>query len=108
MDILAVSGGKADVGCLRSFGSVDDVEHDILTFGKSSKTLHLNCGEVDKDILAICGLYEAVAFGVIKPLHSTCGHARLGLLAACCGLYCCLLPSITLSIRCVNALSSYR
>src|SRR5579863_3738983 len=61
---------------LRPFGSVDDVESYFLTFCKSLESLLDDCRVVYEDIFAFRSLDEAVALGIIEPLHFTRWHNR--------------------------------
>src|SRR5690606_6616697 len=50
------------------------LELHILPFGEGLEPLHRDRGEVHEHVLAVGLLNEAVALGVIEPLHLTSGH----------------------------------
>src|SRR3954468_21127289 len=64
------------VRCVESFLTGPDLELDFLTFRKRFEPIHRDGGEVHKDVLAAVLFDEAIAFGVIEPLHLPSGHAR--------------------------------
>lgn len=66
-----------DVGSLLAFRALRDFELDFLTFFEGLKTVHVDRGEVSKQILAaVIRSDEAKAFGIIEPLNSTSCHKR--------------------------------
>jgi hypothetical protein len=66
-----------DVGSLLAFRALRDFELDFLTFFEGLKTVHVDRGEVCKQILAaVIWSDEAKAFGIIEPLNSTSCHKR--------------------------------
>jgi hypothetical protein len=61
-----------DVGGLRALLSLGDLELDLIAFLKTLVTLRRDRAVMHEDIrAAIVATYEAIAFGVIKPLHRT-------------------------------------
>jgi len=66
------SGRFLDVRCLFALGSLDDLEADLLAFLERLETVHLNCREMSKQILAaFIGRDESVAFRVVEPFDRT-------------------------------------
>ena len=67
-----------DVTGLRSLGTVDDLEFNLLAFFERSKTGTLNRREVNENVVTPFAFNESVALRVVKPLdladdaHSTC------------------------------------
>ena len=51
---------------LRAFGHL---ELHGLPFLQAAKAASLNSGKMHEDVLAILAADEAIAFGVVKPLH---------------------------------------
>ena len=60
-----------DVSGLGTLLPLDNLELDVIAFGKRLEATSLNGAEVDKDIRPTLSRDEAVAFGVIEPLHRT-------------------------------------
>jgi hypothetical protein len=60
-DFAHVSGG-------RTFGALLDGEFDFITFAQAPEALSLNCGLVDKYVLAAFDGEKAKALAVVKPL----------------------------------------
>ena len=56
------------------------VELNGLAFLQRAESVGLNCGEVDKNVLAVCSAQKSEAFGVVKPLHCTLFHYSIFLL----------------------------
>ena len=56
---------------LRAF---DHVKLHLLTFLQAAESARLNGREVHKYILTVLAADEAVALGVVKPLHCSCFH----------------------------------
>src|SRR5579871_3906535 len=54
------------IGCLRTFGSLDDVKGHFLTFGQGLEAFLDDGRVVDKDVLAFGSLNEAVAFASLN------------------------------------------
>jgi hypothetical protein len=76
---VTVVEASSDAGYVRymeSFLTGPDLELDFLTFRKRFEPIHRDGGEVHKDVLAAVLFDEAIAFGVIEPLHLPSGHAR--------------------------------
>lgn len=60
-----------DVSRLRTLLPLDNLELDVIAFGERLEAASLNGAEVDKDIGPSLSRDEAVAFGVVEPLHRT-------------------------------------
>src|SRR5690349_2789781 len=63
---------RSDAGHIRRvepFLAGPDLEFDFLTLGERFETVHRDRGEVHKDVLAAVLFDEAIALGVIEPLH---------------------------------------
>src|SRR3954462_12439598 len=60
-----------NVGGLRSLLPLDNLELDAIAFGERLEAAALDGAEVDEDIRPPLAGDEAVAFGVIEPLHGT-------------------------------------
>src|SRR5690242_14099953 len=61
----------SDVGGLWTLLPLDNLELDAIAFRERLEAASLNGAEVDKDIRTSLARDEAVAFGVIEPLHGT-------------------------------------
>jgi hypothetical protein len=73
---LELSG--LDVGSLLAFRALRDFELNFLTFFEGLETVHVDCGEVRKQILAaVIWSDEAETFGIIEPLNCTSCHKEL-------------------------------
>jgi hypothetical protein len=68
------------VGRVQALFSGTDFELDFLSFCECLEPVHLDRREVYEYIFAAFLLNEAVAFGVIEPLHLPSGHASCLLL----------------------------
>ena len=69
--------GRLDVGSLLAFRALRDFELNFLTFFESLEAVHVDRGEMCKQIFAaIIRSDEAEAFGVIEPLNCTCCHKK--------------------------------
>lgn len=74
---IRVESTALDVRCLLAFRTLGDFERHFLTFFEGLKTVHVDCGEVRKQIFAaIVWGDEAKTFGIIEPLNSTCCHKK--------------------------------
>ena len=62
---------QCDVAGLRSFGSLLNIELDLLTFRQVAETIALNGGEMDENVLATFALDEAEALVTVEPLNCT-------------------------------------
>lgn len=60
--------------CLPTLRALDDIELHWLAFLQAAKTVRLNCGEMDENILAIFPADKAITFRVIEPLHCSLFH----------------------------------
>ena len=60
-----------DVAGLGSFGSLFNIELDLLAFLQVAITIALNSGEMDEHILAAFALDEAETLITVKPLNRT-------------------------------------
>jgi hypothetical protein len=56
-----------DVGSLRAFRSLLNLELYLLSFVQVLKTISLNCAEVDEYIRAILAFNEAITFASVEP-----------------------------------------
>src|SRR5690606_18628604 len=73
--VAARSGrGPGDVGGLEPLLRLTNLELHVLPLGERLEPLHRDRGEVDEDVLTVRLLNEAIALGVIEPLHLTSGH----------------------------------
>jgi hypothetical protein len=63
-----------DVLRLPALRSLGYIELNGLTFLQRTESVALNCGEVDKNVLAICSAQKPEAFGVVKPFHCSLFH----------------------------------
>ena len=69
--------GCLDVGSLLAFRALRDFELNFLTFFEGLETVHVDCGEVSKQIFAaVIWSDEAKTFGIIEPLNCTCCHKK--------------------------------
>ncbi len=64
-------GRLQDVGRLRSFGSLHDVEFDILAFLQRLEPVALQGGIVDEDIFPTIEPDKSEPLPIIEPLHGT-------------------------------------
>jgi hypothetical protein len=62
--VLAYDGYVAS---LRTFGSLLNVEFNLLTFFQALETISLECGIMDKDIRSALAGDETETFACIKP-----------------------------------------
>ena len=58
-----------DVRCLQALGAGGNFELNRLAFVQRFVPLRLNCGEVDKDVLAGLALDESESLAGIEPLY---------------------------------------
>ncbi|HKW68562.1 MAG TPA: hypothetical protein VJP04_14810, partial [Terriglobales bacterium] len=77
---------RFDVLCLPAFGSLYDVELDLLPFLQAAEAAGLDSREVDENIFAILTADKAIALRVVEPLYSSCFHcvANSFSLVICC------------------------
>ena len=61
----------------RAFRAIFHIKGNLVTFGQRLETFALNGSMVDKYVTAVFFGYEAVSFGLIKPLNSSIWHADL-------------------------------
>src|SRR5260370_27186219 len=67
----------ADVLRLQPLGALDHFELHFLALGEGAESLGLDGGVVAEDVLTAAVLGdEAVALGVVEPLHSSSRHSR--------------------------------
>src|SRR3954454_13903226 len=65
-----------DVRRPRALRSFRHLELDLLAFGETAETFHLDGGVVDEHVLpSAIRSNEAIAFCVVEPLHSTSCHS---------------------------------
>ena len=67
----------SDVFCLKAFWSLAYFKFNQLTLVERLVTIHLNCGEVNKNILPGLALNEPKTFGRVEPLHHTLFSSHL-------------------------------
>jgi hypothetical protein len=65
---------RFDVFCLPAFGSLYDVELDLLPFLQAAEAAGLDSREVDENIFAILAADKAIALRVVEPLYCSCFH----------------------------------
>ena len=65
------STGFLDVGCLGSFGSLDNLKLYWISFLESAVAVPDDRGIVNEHIRAIFAPYEAIAFRIVEPLDSS-------------------------------------
>src|SRR6185437_8668022 len=70
------SADLLNVGGVETFVAVLDLELDLLPFGKRFEAVHRDGGEMHEDVFSALLFNEAVALGIIEPLHFPSGHAR--------------------------------
>jgi len=56
---------------LQAFGATLHLELHLRAFFQCSIPVHLDCCEVNKNIIAVRALDEAIALGGVKPFHDT-------------------------------------
>ena len=74
---LATTGAlhRLDVGSLFPLGSRGDFERNLLAFLQRLESRHVDRREMCEEIFAAAiGRNETKAFGVVKPLYSSCCH----------------------------------
>ena len=69
--------GGFDVLRLPALRSLYDVELDLLTFLQTAKTVGLDGGEVNENVLAILAAEKTITLGIVKPLYCSCFHVLL-------------------------------
>ena len=68
---------RLDVCCLPAFRPLNDVELHSLAFLQTLEAIRVNGGVMHEDVFSVLAGDEAVALGVVKPLHSTLFHLML-------------------------------
>src|SRR5437763_1136914 len=68
------SSDADDVRRVKPLVAALDLELDELSLGEGLEALHRDGGEVDEDVLTPLLLNEAIALGIIEPLHLPSGH----------------------------------
>ena len=63
-----------NIGCLRTLRTFGNLELYLIAFIERFKSLSLNGGEVNEDIISIVSGNEPIALLLIKPFHFTFGH----------------------------------
>jgi len=61
----------ADVGCLETLRSLEQVELNRFAFVQRAIAVFLDCGEVNENVFACGALNEPVSLGSVKPLYCT-------------------------------------
>src|SRR5258705_4253121 len=64
------------VGGVKTFRTGLNLELYLLALRERLEPVHRDCGEVHEDVLASLLFDEAIALGVIEPLHFPSGHLR--------------------------------
>src|SRR5437773_1771368 len=77
-----------DVSGLWTFLPLDNLELDAIAFRERLEAASLNGAEVDKDIWPSLSRDEAVALGVIEPLHGTLETCHEPYLLVLCSRSC--------------------
>src|SRR5690606_1506262 len=67
--------GARHVRSVKSLVAVLDLELHGLAFLKRLEAIHLDCGKVDEHIVSTLLFDEAIALGIIEPLHLPSGHS---------------------------------
>jgi hypothetical protein len=78
-DTLAL--GDAHILSLQTLGPTDHVKLDLLAFLKRTEAFALDGGVMNEYVVPVRAAEEAETLRVIKPLHSTCFHNILFLVA---------------------------
>jgi hypothetical protein len=65
------STGFLDVGCLGSFGSLDNLKFYRISFLQSAVAVPDDRGIMNKDVWAVFAPNEAIAFRIVEPLDSS-------------------------------------
>ena len=61
--------------CRQPFGTLFNIEADLLVLGQSLETIALDSTEVDKYVITTIILHDKTKpLGVVKELHCTCCH----------------------------------
>jgi hypothetical protein len=68
-----------NIRCLGTFGPLDNFEFDHIPFFEGTVTVPDDAGIVNKDVRAIVAPYEAIALGVVEPLHDSTHFVPSGL-----------------------------
>jgi len=66
-----------DVLRLPALRPLYDIELDLLTFLQAAKTVGLDGGEVNENVLAILAAEKTITLGIVKPLYCSCFHVLL-------------------------------
>ena len=72
-----------DVFGLPALGAFHYVELNLLTFLQAAKTVCLDGGEVNENVLAILAADQTIALGIVKPLYCSC--FRVPFVEVCAG-----------------------
>jgi hypothetical protein len=73
-----------DVFRLPALGAFHYVELNLLTFLQAAKTIRLDGGEVNENVLAILAADKTIALGIVKPLDCSGFHVgAVSLLLKC-------------------------
>jgi hypothetical protein len=80
-------GGLGDVACLRSFGTVNNLEFDRLALLKRPEAVALDRREVHEDVTAAVAFDETVTLCVVEPLDLACDTHRTCLPCNGCGVW---------------------
>ena len=59
---------------LPALGAFHDIKLNLLTFLQTAEAIRLDGGEVYEYVLPILTADEAIALGIVKPLHCSCFH----------------------------------
>jgi hypothetical protein len=63
-----------NVLCLPALGALYYVELNLLALLQAAKTVCLDGGEVNENVLAILAADKTIALGIVKPLYCSCFH----------------------------------
>src|SRR5690606_25788192 len=69
------SADPLNVGRVQALVAVLDLELYFLSLGERLETVHRDCREMHEDVFTALLLNEAVALGIIEPLHFPSGHS---------------------------------
>ena len=65
-----------NIRCLLTLRTVGNLKLHLITFGKGFKSLPINGGEVNKNVLSVLPGNESESLLFIEPFHSTFGHSN--------------------------------
>jgi len=71
LQVVGTLLAAADVGCLETLRSLEQVELNRFAFVQRAIAVFLDCGEVNENVFACGALNEPVSLGPVKPLYCT-------------------------------------